>query len=74
MRLGVIAESIIDRLVLKSNAAPEPLLETQMAFSIARSIMAVVKLGCLRLQAPAGDQRQTSPRSALRIRVLLRSS
>jgi SAM-dependent methyltransferase len=45
MRLGVIAETIIERLVLKSNAAPEPLLETQMAFSMARSIMVGVKLG-----------------------------
>jgi hypothetical protein len=45
MRLGVIAENIVERLVLKSNAAPEPLLETQMAFSMARSIMAGVKLG-----------------------------
>jgi hypothetical protein len=45
MRLGVIAETFIERLVLKSNTAPEPLLETQMAFSMARSIMAGVKLG-----------------------------
>lgn len=52
MRLGVIAESIIERLVLKSNAAPEPLLETQMAFSMARSIMVGVKLG---LFEAAGD-------------------
>ncbi len=52
MRLGVIAENIIERLVLKSNAAPEPLLETQMAFSMARSIMAGVKLG---LFEAAGD-------------------
>ena len=45
MRLGVIAENIIEWLVLKSSAAPEPLLETQMAFSMARSIMTGVKLG-----------------------------
>jgi hypothetical protein len=45
MRLGVIAENIIERLVLKSNKAPEPLLETQMAFSMARSIMVGAKLG-----------------------------
>lgn len=45
MRLGVIAESIVERLVLRSNAVPEPLLETQIAFSMARSIMAAVKLG-----------------------------
>lgn len=45
MRLGAIAENIIERLVLKSNAAPVPLLETQMAFTMARSIMVGVKLG-----------------------------
>lgn len=45
MRLGVIAETIIERLVMKSNLAPEPLLETQIAFSMARSIMVGVKLG-----------------------------
>lgn len=52
MRLGVIAETIIERLVLKSNTAPEPLFETQMAFSMARSIMIGVKLG---LFEAAGD-------------------
>jgi hypothetical protein len=44
MRLGVIAESIIERLMLKFNAVPEPLLETQIAFSMTRSIMVGVKL------------------------------
>ena len=57
MRLGVIAENIIERLILKSNTAPEPLLETQIAFSMARSIMAGVKLG---LFEAAGD----GPRAA----------
>lgn len=52
MRLGAIAETIIERLVLKSNTAPEPLLETQMAFSMARSIMIGAKLG---LFEAAGD-------------------
>ena len=45
MRLGAIADNLIERLVLSSNTAPEPLLETQIAFSMARSIMAGVKLG-----------------------------
>ena len=45
MRLGVIAESLIERLALRFHSVPEPLLETQMAFSMARSIMAGVKLG-----------------------------
>jgi SAM-dependent methyltransferase len=45
MRLGVIAEKLSERLALKLNVAPEPLLETQMAFSMARSIMTGVRLG-----------------------------
>jgi hypothetical protein len=54
MRVGVIAESIIERMILKSNAAPEPLLETQMAFSIARSVMAAVKLGLFEAASDGG--------------------
>jgi SAM-dependent methyltransferase len=45
MRLGVIAETATERLVLKAHTAPEPLFETQLAFSMARSIMVGVKLG-----------------------------
>ena len=45
MRLGIIAETIVQRLALKTNTVAEPLVETQMAFSMARSIMAGVKLG-----------------------------
>lgn len=45
MRLGAIAENVIEWLVLRFHAAPEPLLETQMAFSLARSIMVGVRLG-----------------------------
>ena len=52
MRLGVVAENILERLLLRLNVAPVPLLETQMAFSMARSIMAGVKLG---LFEAAGD-------------------
>ena len=45
MRFGVIAENLIERLVLKFNAAPEPLAETQLAYSMARSVMVGAKLG-----------------------------
>ncbi|HSF16008.1 MAG TPA: class I SAM-dependent methyltransferase [Vicinamibacteria bacterium] len=45
MRLGVIGESLIERIVLRTNMAPDPLAETQIAYSMARSIMAGVKLG-----------------------------
>jgi SAM-dependent methyltransferase len=57
MRLGVVAENLIERLVLRSNAAPEALLETHMAFALARSVMVGVKLG---LMEAAAD----GPRSA----------
>ena len=45
MRLGVIGESLTERIVLRANMVPEPLAETQIAFTMARSIMAGVKLG-----------------------------
>ena len=57
MRLGAIAESLLERLVLKSNTAPEPLLETQIAFSMARSIMVGLKLG---LFEAAGEGAQSA--------------
>lgn len=45
MRLGIIGESLIERIIARTNVAPDPLLETQIAFTMARSIMAGVKLG-----------------------------
>lgn len=60
MRLRVLAENFLERLVLRLNAVPEPLFETQMAFSMARSIMAAVKLGIFEA---AGD----GPRTAIAI-------
>jgi SAM-dependent methyltransferase len=45
MRLGIIGESLIQRIIARTNIAPAPLVETQVAFSMARSIMAGVKLG-----------------------------
>lgn len=45
MRLGAIPQNIAERIAAMANLAPEPLLETQMAFSMARSIMVGVKLG-----------------------------
>ena len=52
VRLGVIPENLIERLALKSNAVPEPLAETQFAYSMARSIMAGVKLGVFQAGQP----------------------
>jgi hypothetical protein len=45
MRLGIIGEGLIERIIARMNLAPAPLVETQIAFSMARSIMAGVKLG-----------------------------
>ena len=45
MRLGTIGENLIERILARTNIAPTPLMETQIAYSMARSIMAGVKLG-----------------------------
>ena len=45
MRLGIIGEGLIERIIAHTDVAPAPLVETQIAFSMARSIMAGVKLG-----------------------------
>lgn len=45
MRLGVIGEGLIERLIARTNLAPTPLIETQIAYSMARTIMAGVSLG-----------------------------
>lgn len=45
MRLGVIPESLIERIVLRLNLAPQPLFDTQMAYTLARVVMVATKLG-----------------------------
>jgi SAM-dependent methyltransferase len=45
MRLGAIGENPIERIIAKTNIPPMPIIETQIAFSMARTIMAGVKLG-----------------------------
>jgi SAM-dependent methyltransferase len=45
VRVGAIPEGPVERLVSRMNLAPRPLLETQMAFTLARLVMAGVKLG-----------------------------
>ena len=60
MRLGVIAENLIERFVLRFNAAPEALLETHIAFALARSVMVGVKLGFM-------EAAEDRPRSAVDI-------
>lgn len=45
MRIGIIGENLLERLLAATNLLPAPLLETQIAFTMARTIMAGVKLG-----------------------------
>ena len=45
MRLGVIADNPLERLVLAAGLVPVPLIETQLAFTRARAVMAGVELG-----------------------------
>lgn len=47
MRVGVIGENLLERIIARTNLLPAPLLETQIAFTMARSIMAGVKLGII---------------------------
>ena len=45
MRIGAKAENPIERVVMRLNLAPGPLLETHMAFMLARLVMVATKLG-----------------------------
>ncbi|HEY1357913.1 MAG TPA: class I SAM-dependent methyltransferase [Thermoleophilaceae bacterium] len=45
MRIGAVPQNPLEWAVARSNAAPRPLLETQMAYTLARLIMVGVKLG-----------------------------
>ena len=45
MRIGVIPENLPERIVLASGMVPIPLLDTQIAFLLARTIMVGTKLG-----------------------------
>ena len=45
MRLAAIGENLVERILIRANIGPLPLLETQIAYTAARSIMAGVKLG-----------------------------
>src|SRR3712207_2698801 len=45
MRFGAIAENPVEWVVKRLNLAPEPLLDTQMAYTLARVIMEGVRIG-----------------------------
>jgi 2-polyprenyl-3-methyl-5-hydroxy-6-metoxy-1,4-benzoquinol methylase len=45
VRLGVVPENPIDRVVARLGVAPTPLMETQLAYTLARIVMVGTKLG-----------------------------
>jgi 2-polyprenyl-3-methyl-5-hydroxy-6-metoxy-1,4-benzoquinol methylase len=45
MKIGILAENLLERLALAFNLAPTPLVETQVAYNGARAIMAGAALG-----------------------------
>lgn len=51
MRLGVIPEGLIERIVARLGLAPVPLVETQLAYTLARVVMVATKLGVFDLLA-----------------------
>lgn len=55
MRLGIIGEGLVERIIARTNIAPAPLMETQIAYSMARTIMAGVKLGIYDAIAAGAD-------------------
>jgi SAM-dependent methyltransferase len=45
MRLDLVGESLIERAVARTNAAPSPIVHTQIAYTLARVLMAASRLG-----------------------------
>ncbi|MFI5362826.1 MAG: class I SAM-dependent methyltransferase [Elusimicrobiota bacterium] len=54
MHIGVVADSWIESLALKSNRVADPLLKTQFAYTMARAVMAAVELGVFETLVEAG--------------------
>ncbi len=54
MRLGVVPENPVERLVARLNGAPQPLFETQIAFTLSRVVMVAAKLGLFEALADDG--------------------
>jgi SAM-dependent methyltransferase len=63
MRLGPIPENPIERVVARLNVAPQPLIDTQIAYTLARVVMAGTKLGVFEaLGAGASTAREVAER------------
>jgi len=52
MKLGVIPENLLERLLLAIKLVPTPIFDTQVAFMLARTVMAGTKLGIFEALAP----------------------
>jgi len=52
MKLGVVPENLIERLLLLFKLVPTPIFDTQVAFMLARTIMVGTKLGIFEALAP----------------------
>jgi len=60
MRFGAVAENPVEWVVKRLNLAPQPLLDTQMAYTLARVIMEGVRIG-------AFDALRDGPRTARQV-------
>jgi hypothetical protein len=45
VRFGAVPENPIEWVIARLNVAPQPLIDTQMAYTLARLIMVATKLG-----------------------------
>jgi SAM-dependent methyltransferase len=52
VRLGLVPENPVERLIARLNVVPRPLFETQIAFTLARLVMAAAELGLFEALAP----------------------
>jgi SAM-dependent methyltransferase len=65
VRLDAVGENPIERIVARTNAVPRPLLHTQMAYTLARVIMAATRLGIFEaLDTQPIEARQIAQRCA----------
>ena len=74
MKLGVISENLLERLLLATNLVPRPIFDTQVALMLARTVMAGTKLGIFEALAPGpltaveiAAQCQTDPHATIKL-------
>lgn len=73
MKFGVIPETVSERMALAANLVPTPLVDTQIAYTLARTVMVASKLGVFEaLEAPAtpdevADRCRTHPRATQKL-------